>query len=344
MHKLRVVLASVIATVVAVTGGVGPAAATDSDPVVPVISLVSNSQYSWSSPIGIRGTATPALPAGAEISVRRTGPQPGAEVTLPTVRAGANGTFVVSEPGLQAAGEVTYTVSYAGNDVLGAATASRTIRITKTDLSMNVDPYIAYASYNATSRFSIQLGGPHKPGQVVEVYADPFGNDLPPKLIKRVELPANGQTFVSVTATRSVGLTVNFLGTEQFNAKSRRAWIYTTIPASLAVTRQYKTANLGTVSYAHFRKTVNPYFTTTMSTKPNCRQQLQFEVHSGGQWKKWKNVDAPLNSAGKSYYTLTGTHSTGVFYRVRAAYIPGISLDNVNYTTYTPYRYFTFTK
>jgi hypothetical protein len=51
-----------------------------------------------------------------------------------------------------------------------------------------------------------------------------------------------------------------------------------------------------------------------------------------------------LTTAGKSAYTLTGTHSTGVKYRVRAAYLSGTSGDNLNYTTYGPYRYFTFTK
>ncbi|WP_250031684.1 hypothetical protein [Paractinoplanes maris] len=336
------------ATIAVVTSGTGPAGASArAELVVPTITMVSSSQYSWAATVGIRGriSATPAVPAGSEISVTRTGPGPGAEVTLPALRTGADGSFHWIEPGLQVAGTAIYRVSYAGNDVFAPAAATKTIEITRTTKSLAVHPYIAYGSYNATTQFSIQLGGaPQKPGQVIEVYADPFGADQPPALIKRATVPANGQIFVSLTAVRSVGLTINYLGTEQYAAASRRAWIYTTIPASLTSTRQYKTANLGTVSYAHFRQTVHPYFTTTMSTKPGGRQQLQFEVHSGGQWKKWKNVDASLNSVGKSYYTLTGAHATGVFYRVRAAYLPGISLDNLNYNTYTPYRYFTFTK
>jgi hypothetical protein len=89
---------------------------------------------------------------------------------------------------------------------------------------------------------------------------------------------------------------------------------------------------------------VNPYFTTTMTAHPGRKARLLFEVHSGGTWKPWKTVDTSLNASGKSYYTLTGTHSTGVFYRVRPAYLTGTSGDNLNYTTYGAYRYFTFTK
>lgn len=74
------------------------------------------------------------------------------------------------------------------------------------------------------------------------------------------------------------------------------------------------------------------------------KQRLQFEYYSGGKWRTWKGYTLPLNSAGKSVYKLTGTHKTGVKYRVRTAYIPGTSGDSLNHTTYGAYRYFTFTK
>jgi hypothetical protein len=89
---------------------------------------------------------------------------------------------------------------------------------------------------------------------------------------------------------------------------------------------------------------VNPVFTTTMTAASNRKQRLVFETYSAGKWHTWKTLTLRLSSSGKSAYTLTGSHKTGVKYRVRAAYLTGTSGDSLNYTTYGSYRCFTFAK
>jgi len=212
---------------------------------------------------------------------------------------------------------------------------------TPSPVSLTVSGNGSVSAYGATVTLTAKLGAP---GREVEIRADPYGGDLTDKLVKRATTNAQGVVTAPLKLTRTTSVVVKFAGDDRYAPASVKAVLGTRIVASTVSTRQYKTAKVGTVSTAYFRKSVHPYFTTTMTAHPKRKQRLQFEVLSGGKWKPWRNVDAAVGSNGKSYYTLAGAHPVGVRYRVRPAYLPGTSGDNVNATTYGVYRYFIFTK
>ncbi|WP_250000144.1 hypothetical protein [Actinoplanes sp. M2I2] len=342
MQKVRAALTvlAVAASAVVVVGA-GPAAA-DDEPALeaPTISLVAPATLPRNTSTKILGTitATRPVPAGTLLAVTRTDPESPAGVALRPSTVDAKGAFFIADT-MVSGGDLVYRVSYAGSDVLAPATATATIKVPLTPVRLSIEANPTTTPYNSGVSVTARLSNVAYPGGVIEIHADPYG----PEPARRITL-RTGQSSVQVRAVHSLSLTAKFLGTTRFAPTSAKTVVQTRVAVSTVSTRQYKTANLGTVSYAHFRKTVHPYFTTTMTPYPHRKQRLQFQVHSGGAWKPWKNVDLPLNTVGKSYYTLTGSHSTGVFYRVRAAYLPGTSGDSVNYTTYAPYKYFTFTK
>ncbi|GAA2845862.1 hypothetical protein Acy02nite_47530 [Actinoplanes cyaneus] len=81
-----------------------------------------------------------------------------------------------------------------------------------------------------------------------------------------------------------------------------------------------------------------------MTPYPRRTERLIFQRYAGGKWVAWKSGTYKLSSAGKYTYTLTGTHKTGVKYRVSAAYLTGTSGDRANYTTNGAWKYFIFSK
>ncbi|MFF5296722.1 YncE family protein [Paractinoplanes globisporus] len=182
--------------------------------------------------------------------------------------------------------------------------------------------------------------GTTRNNRVVELWVDPAGNDQPNHLVRKTIVDANGNLGITVPLTRNAVVTAIFAGDNWYEPQTVRSVLYTRVNVSTAIAKPYRTAS----GYNYFHKTSNPVFTTTMTPGSGRKQRLMLEYYSGGAWHAWKAYTLALNSAGKSAYTLTGTHSVGVRYRVRAAYISTTSGDALNYTTYGAYHYFTFTK
>jgi hypothetical protein len=196
-------------------------------------------------------------------------------------------------------------------------------------------------AYGSTVTVTAHLGTTAT-NRTVEIWADPYGTE-PLKLLRKTVVDAKGNLTASLKLTRTTAVQVKFAGDAKYAPASARSVLNTQVSIALQPSRQYKAAKIGTVPYRYYRKTVHPYFVTTMTAYPARKQRLIFETYSGGAWKATRVLDVPLTSAGTSAFTLTGTHAVGVRYRVRAAYITGTSGDAVNYTTYGSYQYFTFT-
>ncbi|MEU8816148.1 hypothetical protein [Actinoplanes sp. NPDC048796] len=207
--------------------------------------------------------------------------------------------------------------------------------------SLTLSPAGTVSAYGTTVTVTARLGATAT-NRVVEIWADPYGTE-PARLLRKTTVDAKGALTASLKLTRTTTVQVKFAGDAKYLPATAGAVLNTKVAVALQGSRQYKTAKIGTVSYRYYRKTVHPYFVTTMTPYPKRKQRLIFEVASGGAWKTWRVLDVPLTSAGKSVFTLTGAHPAGVRYRVRAAYLTGTSGDTVNYPTYGAYQYFTFT-
>lgn len=242
------------------------------------------------------------------------------------------------------AGTVTYTASIPGNDVFAAATATASFTVApKQTATLTLDRHGSTWAYGTTVTFTAKLGVPHQ-NRLVEIWADPAGNDQPNKLVRKRVVDSQGRLTASLKLTRNTTVSAVFRGDDYTTAQTVKATVATKASVATAVTRHYKTAKIGSTSYFYFRKTKHPVFTTTINPFPGRKQHQQIDVYKGGKWVLWGAGYYPLNAAGKSVRELKGSHATGVRYRVRSAYLQSKSGDTGNATNYGPYRYFTFTR
>ncbi|GID32887.1 YncE family protein [Paractinoplanes brasiliensis] len=291
----------------------------------------------------VTGFVRPA-PAGSPLVITRS------DAATPGGRR--VGPEAVSEDGMfefqdsQAApGKVTYTLSFSGDDTYGAvsATESVLVAVPKKAATLTLDRNGSAYNQGTTVTFTAKLG-PTGSSRTVEIWADPSGGDQPNRLLRKANVDAKGSLTASLKLTRNTTLSAIFRGDDKTLAKTVKSTVATRASVATTVSRHYKTAKIGSVPTYHFRKTKHPLFTTTMTAYPGRKAYMQIDVLRNGKWIVWGPGWYPLSSAGKVTYELKGTHSVGVRYRVRFAYLYAKSGDTANVSTYGPYRYFTFTK
>ncbi len=269
--------------------------------------------------------------AGTSVTVVRKDLESPAGVKLPAVLVGAGGAFTVSDkPAV--GGTVTYIASYAGDALHKPATAARAVAVSRLTPAVTISGNGVVHAYNSTTTFTAHLGATYK-NRVVEIWADPYGADQPNKLLRRATADSKGNVTASLALRRTTTVSAVFTGDARYAPRTVKAVANTKVAISTTLVGTYKSGS--------FRKTVNPRVVTAMSDYPNRKQKLFFESYTGGKWTAWRSAVLAADST----YTLTGTHATGVRYRVRSAYISGTTAgDTVNYTTYGAWSYFTFTK
>ncbi|SNY03809.1 hypothetical protein [Paractinoplanes atraurantiacus] len=239
-------------------------------------------------------------------------------------------------------GPVTYTVSYVGTDTIGPVTTSGITTVGLPTPSLTLSHNNTISAYGSTVTVTAHLGATYT-NRAVQIWADPYGTE-PERLLRWTNVDAKGNLTASLKLTRTTAVQVKFTGDKRNKATSARSVLNTRASVALQPSREYKAAKIGTVPYRYYHANVHPYFLTTINPYPGRKQRLTLEVVSGGTWKVWRVLDLPLNTAGQSAFTLTGTHPVGAKYRARAGYLTTTSGDSVNYTNYSPYYYFTFTK
>ncbi|GID93389.1 hypothetical protein Adi01nite_28010 [Amorphoplanes digitatis] len=301
------------------------------------IALTAPANATRGAALTITGTAG-SVPAGTSLTVSRTDLESPSGTALAAVTTGESGAFSFTDKP-PAGGTVTYTVSFAGTADIRPASATASVSVSREIPALTLVPAGTVNTYNTAVTVTAKLGSTYR-NRTVELWADPAGSDKANTLLKRATVDAAGKVTASLRLTRNTVISAVFTGDTRVAPRTVKSTLHAKVSAVTAVTKHYKTAS----GYFYFRKTKNPVFTTTMTPGAGRKQRLQFEYYSGGKWRTWKGYTLPLNSAGKSVYKLTGTHKTGVKYRVRTAYIPGTSGDSLNHTTYGAYRYFTFTK
>ncbi|MEV4343642.1 hypothetical protein AB0J83_04095 [Actinoplanes sp. NPDC049596] len=289
----------------------------------------------------VKITGTIAVP-GAHVELIRDYAQAPYDYTpMRTAIADASGRFtLIDQPTMQ--GRLTYTVQYQGTDKYAPSSASAVVTMRKNTPTLTVTPNNTVNAYGSTVTVTAHLGSTYS-NRAVQIWADPVGSE-PARLLRLTNVDAKGNLTSSLKLTRTTAIVAKFTGDEQYAAAQAVSFLHTRVALNLQPSRQYKAAKIGSVPYRFYRANVHPYFLTTMTSYPGRKQRLTIEAYSGGKWKAQRVLYLPLNSAGQSAFTLTGAHPTGVYYRVRADYITTSSGDNVNYSTASPYYYFTFTK
>ncbi len=320
-----------------VTPSASASAASPSAQTATSIKLTAPATAGRGSGISVNGTLSGGLPMGTPVKVVRTDAESPAGVAVESSDTNATGTFgFIDFP--EAGGTITYTVTYPGDATHKASSAKISIQVARTSPAFTLTGNGSVNAYGATVALTAHLGTTYR-NRTVEIWADPYGADQARTLVKKGTVNGSGNLSVSYKLTRNTTFSAVFTGDTRYAARTVTSAVKTKVAVSTAVAKHYKVA----ASYYYVRKTVNPTFTTTMTPYPGRTERLTFEKYSGGKWVAWKTGTYKLSSAGKYTFTLTGTHTTGVKYRVRAAYLTGTSGDSANYSTYGSWKYFTFT-
>lgn len=283
-----------------------------------------------------------AFPTGAKATVTRTDIESPKGRTLPSVTLKSDGSFSFTDTPT-AGGQVTYKVSYAGDAAHSAASGSDKVAVPRTVTSLTLNHNKALYSYGTDVSFTAHLGKTYK-NRTVELWVDPFGSDKPKKLVKTGKVNSSGNLSTTVDMTRDTTVTAVFKGDGRYTSKTVTSTAYAKVKVSTSISKQYKTAKIGSTSYAYFHKKTNPVFTTTMTYYKNRSHKLSLQLYYQGKWYDAGSQYFKLGTGGKSVVTLTGTHDTGYRMRVRASYVNGTSGDTVNSTTSGTWKYFIFTK
>ncbi|MET7487151.1 Ig-like domain repeat protein [Streptomyces sp. NPDC005538] len=323
-------------------GGYTLKALTDPEKNVPTLTVNAPSSAARAKKLTVTGklSATVALPAGAKLQVTRTDLESTKGKALPAVTVAANGTYSFTDTP-PVGGTVTYKVSYAGDAGHAAVSASDKVAVSRAATSLTLNNNGKLYGYGADVKFTAHLGTTYK-NRTVAIYTDPFGADKPKKLVKTGKVNSSGNISVTVDMTRDTAVSAVFAGDARYASKTVKVTAYAKVKVSTAISKQYKTAKIGSTSYYWFHKNTAPIVTTTMTYYKNRQERLDLQVYYNGHWYDSDSEYFGLGTNGKVAVNLGAPGQSGIKARVRAAYINGSSGDNVNSTTYTGWKYLYF--
>ncbi|MET7567494.1 Ig-like domain repeat protein [Streptomyces sp. NPDC005492] len=323
-------------------GGYTLKALTDPEKNVPTLTVNAPSSAARAKKLTVTGklSATVPLAAGAKLTVTRTDLESTKGKALPTVTVAANGTYSFTDTP-PVGGTVTYKVSYAGDTGHAAVSASDKVAVSRAATSLTLNNNGKLYGYGADVKFTAHLGTTYT-NRTVAIYADPFGADKPKKLLKTGKVNSSGNISVTVDMTRDTAVSAVFAGDARYASKTVKATAYAKVKVSTAISKQYKTAKIGSTSYYWFHKNTAPIVTTTMTYYKNRQERLDLQVYYNGKWYDSDSEYFGLGTNGKVAVNLGAPGQSGIKARIRAAYINGSSGDSVNSTTYTGWKYLYF--
>ncbi|MGW5254180.1 YncE family protein [Streptomyces sp. NPDC004012] len=309
----------------------------------PTLTVHAPSTATGGKQLTVSGTLSTStqLPADTRLTVVRTDAENPKGTALPAVTVQADGSYSFTDTP-HAGGTATYKVSYAGDGAHAAATATAQVKVSFATPSVTLNNNGKVYDYNKAVTFTAHLGSTYK-NRTVEIWANPYGADKPNKLVKSGTVDSGGNLSVTINMVRDTDVTAVFKGDTRTAAKTVRSTAYAHVADSLAVSRQYKTAKIGTTLYYWFHKNVGPQFTTTMTYYPGRKQRLELQVYVNGKWQSGGSDYFSLGKDGKSVVRIPAPGNSGVKARMRSSYIDGASGDTVNTTTYGSWKYLYFT-
>jgi len=294
-------------------------------------------------PLAISGTLTadPQLPAGTEVVVTKTDLEVSYAPVCVTTTDAAGAFGCTDTPAV--GGTVSYRAAFAGNDDYTAAADLTATTIPRATPVLTLSSNGAVYAYGTTATFTAALGATYK-NRTVEIWADPYGSDQVNRLLKKATVNSAGKLAASFKLTRNATLTAKFPGDARYAPRSVTSTVYTKVPVGIALSKHYKTGKIGSTKYYYVHKKTHPNFTTTIPYYANRKQKVIVQYYAKGKWRAWSSGFIPVETNGKSYSLLDGSHPVDVRFRVRSAYLKGTSGDNVNYTSYGTWKNFIFKK
>ncbi|WP_413753160.1 Ig-like domain repeat protein [Streptomyces sp. R-74717] len=331
-----------IFALVGTSGGYALKALTDPTLNVPSLTVNAPSTATRGKQLTVTGklSATVPLPSGASLQVTRTDLESPSGKALASTKVKADGSYAFADTP-PAGGTVTYKVAYSGDAGHTAVSASDKVAVSRTKPTLTLNKNGNVYNYGSDVSFTAHLGSTYK-NRTVEIWANPFGGDKPNKLLKTGKVNSSGNISATVDMTRDTEVTAVFKGDARTAPRTVKSTAYARVKISTAVSKHYKTAKIGSTSYYWFHKSTDPVLTTTMTYYKGRDQRFDLQVYSGGKWYSAGSQYFPLGTNGKSAVRLEAPGKSGIKARMRSVYVNGSSGDNVNTTTYGPWKYLYF--
>ncbi|MBD0738283.1 hypothetical protein BGM09_04880 [Streptomyces sp. CBMA29] len=318
-------------------------ALTDPTKEMPTLTVSAPATATRAKALTVSGklTSKSAVPVGTVLTVTRTDLESPTGKALASVRTTSGGGFSFKDTP-PAGGSVKYTVRYAGDTAHIAATASRTVAVSRATPALTLNNNRKLYDYGKTVVFTAHLGSTYK-NRTVEIWADPYGGDKPNKLLKSARVNSGGNLSVSVSMTRNTTVTAVYKGDSRTAPRTLKSTGLARVKVSSTLSRYYRTGKIGSTSYYYFHKRTDVIDTTTMTYYKGRKQRLEVQVYYRGKWYNSASEYFKLGTNGKSAVNLGHPGQSGIRARVRSAYVSGSSGDTLNTTTYGAWKYICFT-
>ncbi|WP_250031698.1 hypothetical protein [Paractinoplanes maris] len=310
----------------------------------PTLTLSGPSKATRATTVTITGTlkAPVPLPAGTTVTVKRLDLDNPAGAVLASKKTDANGKFTITDKPW-AGGKVTYRVAFAGSATHGAVTADKVLDVTRTSPTLTLNRNKQVFKQGQTVQFTAHLGSTYK-NRSVAIYADPYGSDQAPRLLRNTKVNSKGDLATSLRLTRNTAVWATFSGDSRYAAKTTRVVVSTKVNITNTLSGYYKTAKIGGTSYRHYRVSKPAIFNIAVTPYPGRLIYVEVQYYSGGKWRVWGNQYF-TTANGRAVIYADGSYDLGVRLRVKVSYRSGgAGADSVNATTFTGLSYFTFTR
>lgn len=288
----------------------------------------------------ITGTLRSTVPlhAGTPVAVTRLDLTKPAGTVLMTRKIDAGGKFTITDTP-STGGPVTYRLTYRGGVNHAAVTVNKVVQVSRVMPALTLNQHNKIFNQGATVTFTAHLGATHT-GRTVELWADPYGTDQAPRLLKRGTVNSKGDLAASLRLTRNTSVTAKFPGDARYATRIVKSVALVKVNISLTQSNAYRTAKIDGIDYLHYRAKRPAMFFTSLTPSANRKVVVEIQTYTGGAWRYW---DTTLVPAGNATNTFDGSDDIGRKLRIRARYEPSRSGDSLNYPAATPYMYFIFT-
>jgi len=307
----------------------------------PTLTVTAPAKATRAASLTVTGklTSPSAVPAGVSLAVTRTDLDNPTGKALAAVTVGAGGAFSFKDTP-PAGGTVTYTVSYAGDTTHSAASGSATVAVSRTTPVLTVTNSGKAVNYGTKVTYTVHLGSEYR-NRTVSLYGTPYGEGR--QLLKAGAVNSSGNLSVSVTMYRNWTFSAVYAGDDRTapSTVTTRTYAYTRVAEALS--NEYRTARIGSISYAYYHKNTDVIVTAYMPYSKGRQVYLQVQQFYQGAWRTIDGGYVPLGSRGSVRVNLGASGYSGIEVRVRSVYYDGGSGDDYNASTSTGWDYLYFT-
>ena len=262
----------------------------------PSLTVSAPSSAPRAQPLTVSGTLTSGDPFASSVSLdvlRKDSESPDG-AALPSVAVGPDGTWSLEDTPT-VGGPVTYVVSYPGDADHNPVTSSVAVSVSRTTPTLTLRPTTAATyTYGKKVAFTAHLGSTYQ-NRRIELWVDPSGEDKPNTLVRSGAVNAKGDISWTATMRRNSVVSAVYAGDAQTAPRTVSVTANARVAIKVAMTRQYKTAKIGSQKYYWFHKRTAPIVKTTMSSYPGRAARLNLQVRVNGSWR----------SAGYGYFDLS---------------------------------------